>query len=152
MRSINLVWIGMILLSGALAAADEKTEKPNKYQARLDFVSKFAGEPKNSIPYMRNYDFEPLGNNALLLKESTTKAYLLSLDDGCKNLTNSSVIGVNYRGSTINTKFDSVRVTSRRNNMTEKCFINKIQPIDVQAMKAAEDVIRESIKNAKKSD
>jgi hypothetical protein len=152
MRSSNLLWIILVFFSGTVLAADEKTEKQNKYQARLDFVSKFAGEPKNSIPYLRNYDFEPLGNNALLLKESTNKAYLLSLDDGCNNLTKSTAISVNYRGSSINTKFDSVRVTSGRNNMSEKCFINQIQPVDVQAMKAAEDAIRESIKKAKKSD
>lgn len=152
MRSINLAWIGLLVLSGAVLAADEKTDKPNKYQARLDFISKFAGEPKNSIPYMRNYDFEPLGKNALLLKESTNKAYLLTLDNGCNNLTNSVAISVNYHGSTINAKFDSVRVVSRKNNMSEKCQINQIQPVDVPAMKAAEDAIRESIKNAKKSE
>ncbi len=151
MRVTNLILSGILLFSGSVFAADENTAAPNKYQARLDFVTSFAGQPKNSIPYVRNYSFEPLGNNALLMKDSGNNAYLLSLENGCNNLTNAKSINVNYRGSTINTKFDSVRVISRKNNMSEKCQISLIQPIDLKAMQAAEATIRESIKNSKKS-
>lgn len=151
MRVTNLILSGLLLISGSVFAADENSASPNKYQGRLDFVTRFAGEPKNSIPYVRNYSFEPLGNNALLMKESGNNAYLLSLENGCNNLTNAKSINVNYRGSTINTKFDSVRVVSRKNNMSEKCQISLIQPIDLKAMQEAEATIRESIKNSKKS-
>ncbi len=148
MRANNLIWIGLLILSGLVSATDGKPVKPDKYQIRLDFITQFAGEPKSSIPYLRNYDFEPLGKNALLLKYSGNKAYLLLLNNGCNSLTSANAISINNHGSTINAKFDSVRVISRNNNIREKCQINQIQEVDVKAMKAEEAAIRESNKNA----
>ncbi len=142
-----VVFIG--LLAGTSSALDESTKKLDKYAQRLVFVNQFVGEPKSSVPFSGSHDFEPLGDDALLLWESPNRAYLLNVEDFCRNLTWAHAIQVDHQGSSISAKFDSIKVLSNDNSFNDKCRILEIKRVDVKAMKAAEKTKREAEKAAK---
>jgi hypothetical protein len=134
----------------ALSAAETPAAAPDKYAQRKAFVTQFAGEAKSSMPFFRSYDFEPLGNDALLLWESPGRAYLLDVEDFCPNLPTARAIAINNKGSTVSAGFDSITVLDRGQNANNRCRILEIRPVDVKAMKAAEKARREQEKDAKK--
>ncbi len=137
------------LLAGTSNALETSAAKADKYAQRKAFVSQFAGVEKSSVPFTRSYDFEPLGDDALLLWESSSRAYLLGVDNFCRNLTWAHAIQIDNKGSSINAKFDSIKVLSSDNRFNDKCRILDIRPVDVKAMKAAEKAKREAEKAAK---
>ena len=133
----------------ALSVAETPAAAQDKYAQRKAFVSQFAGETKSSMPFFRSYDFEPLGDDALLLWESPGRAYLLDIEDFCPDLPSAQAIAINNKGSTVNARFDSITVLTRGQQATDRCRILEIRPVDVKAMKAAEKAERELDKNAK---
>lgn len=140
----------LVLVACASAGADPagNTVKTDKYQERKAFVEQFAGEAISSAPYSsRSLDFEPLGEEALLLWNGNSRAYLLDVDGFCKDLPWAQAIAVNNNGATLSAKFDSITVMSRDRNFNEKCRIEQIRAVDVPAMKAAEKSKREAEKN-----
>jgi hypothetical protein len=145
---MRLKW--MLLLVAAIAttagAQDRKTERLTKMEQRLEFVTRFASEPKSSVPFARSYDFEPLGRHTLLLYESMNRAYLVEIEDFCPDLPTAMAIGVENKTSTLNAKFDALRIGGR------SCRILQIRPVDVKAMKAAQKAEREAAKAAKATD
>lgn len=142
---MRLYW--MLLLTAALAtsaeAQDRKSERMSKMEQRQEFVTRFAGEPKSSVPFTRSYDFEPLGRHTLLLYESMSRAYRIEIEDFCPDLPTAMAIGVENKTSTLNAKFDALRIGGR------SCRILEIRPVDVKAMKAAQKAEREAAKAAK---
>ncbi|MFY8061264.1 MAG: DUF6491 family protein [Arenimonas sp.] len=145
---MRLKW--MLLLVAGIAttagAQDRKTERLTKMEQRLEFVTRFASEPKSSVPFARSYDFEPLGRHTLLLYESMNRAYLVEIEDFCPDLPTAMAIGVENKTSTLNAKFDALRIGGR------SCQILQIRPVDVKAMKAAQKAEREAAKAAKATD
>ncbi|MEY2865977.1 MAG: hypothetical protein RIQ43_3 [Pseudomonadota bacterium] len=145
---MRLKW--MLLLVAAIAttagAQDRKTERLTKMEQRLEFVTRFASEPKSSVPFARSYDFEPLGRHTLLLYESMNRAYLVEIEDFCPDLPTAMAIGVENKTSTLNAKFDALRIGGR------SCRIQQIRPVDVKAMKTAQKAEREAAKAAKATD
>ena len=144
---MRLKW--MLLLIAAIAtnavAQDRKSERMSKMEQRHEFVIRFAGEPKSSVPFTRSYDFEPLGRHTLLLYESMNRAYLVEIEDFCRDLPTAMAIGVDNKTSILNAKFDAIRIGGR------SCQILQIRPVDVKAMKAAQKAEREAAKAAKPS-
>lgn len=144
---MRLYW--MLLLTAALAtsaeAQDRKSERMSKMEQRQEFVTRFAGEPKSSVPFTRSYDFEPLGRHTLLLYESMSRAYRIEIEDFCPDLPTAMAIGVENKTSTLNAKFDALRIGGR------SCQILEIRPVDVKAMKAAQKAEREAAKAAQSS-
>jgi hypothetical protein len=144
---MRLKW--MLLLITAIAttagAQDRKTERLTKMEQRLEFVTRFASEPKSSVPFARSYDFEPLGRHTLLLYESMNRAYLVEIEDFCPDLPTAMAIGVDNKTSSLSAKFDALRIGGR------SCQILEIRPVDVKAMKAAQKAEREAAKAAKSS-
>ncbi|WP_297802795.1 DUF6491 family protein [Arenimonas sp. GDDSR-1] len=135
---------GMFLLvaviAGTAGAQDRKTERLSKMEQRREFVTRFAAEPKSSVPFSRSYDFEPLGRHTVLLYESMSRAYLVEIEDFCPDLPTAMAIGVDNKTSTLNAKFDALRIGGR------SCKILEIRPVDVKAMKAAQKAEREAAK------
>ncbi len=145
---MRLKW--MLLLVAAIAttagAQDRKTERLTKMEQRLEFVTRFASEPKSSVPFARSYDFEPLGRHTLLLYESMNRAYLVEIEDFCPDLPTAMAIGVDNKTSSLSAKFDALRIGGR------SCQILEIRPVDVKAMKAAQKAERKAAKAAKTTD
>ena len=93
---MRLKWMLLIAAIATNAVAqDRKSERISKMEQRHEFVIRFAGEPKSSVPFTRSYDFEPLGRHTLLLYESMNRAYLVEIEDFCPELTSALAIGVN---------------------------------------------------------
>jgi hypothetical protein len=147
---MSILYLAVLAVASAVSA-DAPASAPDKYEQRKAFVMQFAGETKSSMPFFRSYDFEPLGDDALLLWESPGRAYLLTVDDFCTDLPTARAIVINNKGSTVNAKFDSITVAERGQNANNRCQILEIRPVDVKAMKAAEKAGREQDKNAKSS-
>lgn len=136
------------LMAGASSAQEQAALKVDKYAQRKAFVTEFAGESKSTVPFSGSHDFEPLGDDALLLWESPNRAYLLHVDGFCRNLTWAHAIQVDHQGSSISAKFDSIKVLSN-NSFDDKCRILEIKRVDVKALKAAEKTKRAAEKSAK---
>lgn len=149
MLGLRYAVVFMGLLAGTSSALETSAQKGGKYAQRKAFVTEFAGAAKSSVPFSRSYDFEPLGDDALLLWETSNRAYLLGVDNFCRNLTWAHAIQIDNKGSSINAKFDSIKVLSRDNSFNDKCRILEIRPVDVKAMKAAEKAKREAEKVTK---
>ncbi|MBP6534772.1 MAG: hypothetical protein KA218_06920 [Arenimonas sp.] len=145
-----LLWAALGAASGA-SAAQISAAAPDKYEQRRAFVTQFAGDAKSSMPFFRSYDFEPLGEDALLLWESPGRAYLLDVEDFCADLPTARAITINSKGATVSAGFDAITVLDRGQNANNRCRILKIRPVDVKAMKAAEKARRELEKNAENS-
>lgn len=148
---MSILYLAVLAVASA-ASADAPATAPDKYEQRKAFVTQFAGETKSSMPFFRSYDFEPLGDDALLLWESPGRAYLLAVDDFCTDLPTARAIVINNKGSTVNAKFDSITVADRGQSANNRCRILEIRPVDVKAMKAAEKERRELEKSAEPAD
>jgi hypothetical protein len=132
-----LLWAALAA-AGDASAAQTSAAAPDKYGQRKAFVTQFAGEAKSSMPSFRSYDFEPLGDDALLLWESPGRAYLLDVEDFCADLPSARAIAINNKGATVSAGFDAITVLDRGQSANNRCRILQIRPVDVKAMKAAE--------------
>jgi len=114
--------------------------KDRDYSARLAQVTQFAGEP---VPYVRfglpkkAYDWEPLGDEAVLIWHTRNKAYLVDLEksDSCRHLDREIKIALD----------DGINDLDSRNGYFELrdggwCKMIKIRPVDVVALKKAEKI------------
>lgn len=114
--------------------------KDRDYSARLAQVTEFAGEP---VPYVRfglpksAYDWEPLGDTAVLVWHTRSKAYLVDLEksDSCRDLDREITIRLD----------DNVNDLDIRSGYLELrdggwCKMIKIRPVDVAGLKKAEKV------------
>ena len=128
----------LVLMSSSAVIA-----KDRDYSARLAQVNQFAGEP---IPYVRfglpktAYDWESLGDTAVLVWHTRTKAYLVDLEksDSCRDLDREITIRLD----------NNLNDLDARNGYLELrdggwCKMIKIRPIDVAGLKQAEKLKRE---------
>jgi len=112
--------------------------KDRDYSARLALVTQFAGEP---VPYVRFglprkvYNWEPLGDSAVLVWHTRNKAYLVDLEksDSCRDLDREITIKLD----------NSINDLDTRNGYLELrgggwCKMAKIRPVDVASLKIAE--------------
>jgi hypothetical protein len=140
MKRIAPLLFGLLMFPlNALA----KEPKVNKLQERYAFVSQFAGEAKPSVVFMRYDSFELLGDHSILLYESMNRAYVVDVDNFCRELPWAFAIGVENHGNTLSARFDSLRVRG------QSCRIMQIKPVDVKAMKLAQKKLRDEEKLAK---
>lgn len=146
-----MFWAALSAASVA-SAVDTAAGAPDKFEQRKAFVTQFAGESMSSMPFFRSYDFEPLGDDALLLWESPGRAYLLNVEDFCPDLPSARAIAINSKGSTVSARFDSITVSGRGQSANNRCRILEIRPVDVKAMKAAGKAGREPEKSAESTD
>jgi len=137
------VFVLIALMAMPALASERKQSMMEKMQARKAFVTQFAAEPKASVSFLRQYDFEPLGQHSLLLYESMSRAYLVEIEDFCTDLPWVMAIGIDTKTSNLNAKFDSIRVRDR------SCRILEIRPVDVKAMKAEQKRLNAAKKAAK---
>ena len=133
----RLQWV-MTTLFLALACSSAGLAKDRDYSARLALVTQFAGEP---VPYVRfglpkkAYDWEPLGDTAVLVWHTRSKAYLVDLkpSDSCRDLDREITIRLD----------NNINDLDARNGYIDFrdggwCKMIKIRPVDVAALKNAE--------------
>jgi len=140
MNRLPLMCAGFLL---ALASSAVVMAKGRDYSARLAQVNQFAGEP---VPYVRfglpktAYDRESLGDTAVLVWHTRSKAYLVDLEksDSCRDLDWEITIRLDNNLNDLDT----------RNGYLELrdggwCKMIKIRPVDVAGLKQAEKLKRE---------
>jgi hypothetical protein len=114
--------------------------KDRDYSERLAQVAQFAGEP---VPYVRfglpktAYDWEPLGDTAVLVWHTRSKAYLVDLEksDSCRDLDREMKIRLDGNLNDLDARNGYIDL---RNGGW--CKMIKIRPVDVAALKKAEKV------------
>jgi Family of unknown function (DUF6491) len=127
--------LGVILISSLLTQTADA--KKRDYSERLNLVTQFAGE---EIPYVRfglprtAHDWEYLGDEAILVWHTRSKAYLVGLEksSACRDLEHEFAIKLDDRVNDLDTR--SGYIDTRYGGW---CKINKIRPVNVAALKQA---------------
>lgn len=133
----RLQWV-MTTLFLALSCSSAGLAKDRDYSARLALVTQFVGEP---VPYVRfglpkkAYDWESLGDTAVLVWHTRSKAYLVDLkpSDSCRDLDREITIRLD----------NNINDLDARNGYIDLrdggwCKMIKIRPVDVVGLKKAE--------------
>lgn len=103
----------------------------------------YAGDPVAEIRAMRGINgWTPVSRTQLVIWTGINQAWLLTVWEGCYNLTFANAIQVTRTGYTIS-RFEKVRVEN------ETCAIREIRPIDVVRMKADRKAARDTTPKSK---
>jgi hypothetical protein len=108
---------------------------------KLALYRAHAGEPVSSFRYLGRMDsWESLGNTALAVWTRPREAWLLELGTTCPGLGFAMAIGLTSHTGQVSARFDDVLVQDSTPNVP--CRIERIRPLDVDALKAAEKDLR----------
>ena len=131
----------LIAIPLALSLAACATTGPSydeRHAADLALYRAHAVEEVGSIPFSGSVDrWTALGESALAVWTSPSRAWLLELTSRCPDLEHSYGIGFDSRDSRIDAGFDSV-VPLSQPGIDIPCRIGSIHRIDVEALRAAE--------------
>ena len=120
--------------------------KDRDYSARLAQVIEFAGE---SVPYVRfglpktAYDWESLGDTAVLVWHTRSKEYLVDLEksDSCRDLDREITIRLDNNVNDLDARSGYLELRDGG-----WCKMIKIRPINVSGLKQAEKLKRDGKK------
>jgi Family of unknown function (DUF6491) len=134
MKRFGILLAGFLLAQVISAVVVAKTRD---YSERLALVTQFAGEPVEFVRFglpRTAYDWEYLGDEAILIWHTRSKAYLVDLEksDACRHLDREIAIKLQ----------DSVNDLDTRGGYIDLrdggwCKMTKIRPIDVAGLKKA---------------
>ena len=141
----NLLLSAVVMLCLAACASIGAKLSDNE---RLEIYRSHAGEPVRSFTDLGNlHSWTALGESALAVWVTPNQAYLLELDRRCENLNFAQTVGFTGTAGTVLAGLDNVVVRgSDRPNFP--CGINQIRPLDVKALKTAEQNARDSARKS----
>ena len=135
-----LVFAVLSTLAFSACASDPRTSDAD----RLALYRANAGAPVDNFQYFGRLDgWTPLGDTALTVWTRPSTAYLLELKGTCQDLDFANAITVTNQMGRVYSRFDKVIVLGRGANQIP-CWIKEIRPIDVKALKAAEQEKRQA--------
>ncbi|KGM57594.1 hypothetical protein N799_05940 [Lysobacter arseniciresistens ZS79] len=103
-----------------------------------------AGAPVNKFSYFGTlHSWEPIGDDALVVWTRPSDAYLLRLASACPRLDVARSISLSDQTGAVFAGLDNVVVLDQSTSIP--CRIETIQPLDVKAIRQAEDVARASL-------
>lgn len=109
---------------------------------RLALYRQHAGAPVDRFQYFGSIDgWTPLGDSALALWTRPNQAYLLELQGRCQDLDFAQAISVTNQMGSVHRRFDKVIVLGQQ-SIKIPCFIDRILPLDVKALKQAQKEMR----------
>ena len=122
----------------ALAGSSIGMAKNRDYSARLAQVTQFAGEPVAYVRFTvprKAYDWEPLGDTAILVWHTRTKAYLVDLEksDSCRDLDREITIRLDNNINDLDTRNGYLDLQGGG-----WCKMTKIRPVNVAGLKEAQ--------------
>lgn len=134
---MNRMLLAIVTILITVSCASVGTAKDRDYSARLALVTQFAGEP---VPYVRfslprtTYDWESLGDTAVLVWHTPSKAYLVDLEKSgaCRNLNHEMVIKLDNNINDLDARNGYFKIRDGG-----WCKMIKIRPVDVAGLKAA---------------
>lgn len=111
---------------------------------RLALYRAHAGPPVDNFQYFGRLDgWTPLGNTALAVWTRPSEVYLLELQATCTDLDFANAISVTNQFGRVYARFDKVIVLGSAVQHVP-CWIREIRPVDVKALRAAEQEKREA--------
>jgi hypothetical protein len=133
----------LLLAAATLLAATGCATNPISDAERLDIYRAHAGAPVGSFRYFTQLDgWTPLGDTALAVWARPSDVYLLELSGSCPGLDFASAISVTSQMGTVHARFDKVLVLDR-STPAIPCQIREIRPVDIKAIRHAEQDRRE---------
>ena len=131
-------FIAIPLALSLAACATTGPSNDERYAADLALYRAHAVEEVGSIPFSGSVDrWTGLGDHALAVWTSPSRAWLLELTTRCPDLEHSYGIGFDSRDSRIDAGFDSV-VPMSQSGLQVPCRIGSIHRIDVEALRATQ--------------
>ena len=136
-----LVLLAATALSGC-ATGGKQTDAE-----KLAFYRGHAGEPVKDFQYFgRLNGWTPLGDGAVAVWTKPSEGYLLELFGPCTDLGSAPAISLSNSMGRVSSRFDSVYVLGGGGNTTMRipCRIQTIRPLDVKALRQAQQELREA--------
>lgn len=141
MKRFSLVISPLLAAAFALSGCASTGPKLDDAQ-RLALYRGHAGAPVDSFQYFGRIDgWTPLGDSALAVWTKPNQAYLLELQGSCPDLDFAQAISVSNQMGRVHQRFDKVTVLGQQ-SIKMPCFIGRILPLDVKAIKQAQQDMR----------
>ncbi|HEU4813884.1 MAG TPA: DUF6491 family protein [Xanthomonadaceae bacterium] len=135
---MKVQFIAIPLALSLAACATTGPGDDERYAAKLALYRAHAIEEVGSIPFSGSVDrWTGLGDSALAVWTSPSRAWLLELSGPCPNLDHSYGIGFDSRDGRIDAGFDAV-VPLSGPGIDIPCRIDSIHRINVEALRAVE--------------
>lgn len=128
------------LLLAALAGCASPGPR-ERMAARLAEVEAHAGAPVESFHLWQLDRWETLGRAELMVWTRPNEAWLLRVDEPCRDLEFANALTLSSSVGRVHRRFDAVQFEHQR------CRINEIRPVDGRALKAARRATAESAAN-----
>lgn len=143
-RPISMLSFVLCAALATLSLAGCATGPKLSDEQRLSLYRAHAGAPVDSFQYFGSINgWTPLSDSALALWTKPNQAYLLELSGRCPDLEFAQAITVTNQMGRVHQRFDKVIVLGRQ-SIKMPCFISRILPLDVKAIKQAQQDIREA--------
>jgi hypothetical protein len=125
------IWIILAALA-AVGACSSMRNRETDAQTLARYMD-YAGEPVQSFSYLGRFDnWHALGRDKLVVWTSVNNAYLLTVQEPCRELQFANSIGLTTTTSSVQSGFDYVRVGQ------DRCLITEIRPVNYKELKAAQ--------------
>lgn len=137
-----LLLLAWSLLLTACASTPRQTDAE-----KLALYRSHAGAPVMDFQYFGSINgWGPIGDSALVVWTRPSQAYLLELFGPCTDLDYAPAISLSNSMGRVSSRFDSVNVLGGGGNSTMRipCRIEIIRPLDVKALKQAQQDLREA--------
>ena len=107
----------------------------------------YAGAPIQQFTWLGHYDsWEPIGTNELVLRTTSSQAYLIRVAPPCENLEFTNRIEITSTANTVYAHFDFVKVGTSSGHW--RCPIQEIRPLNYGKMRQD---MRKELEEAKAS-
>ena len=94
----------------------------------------YAGAPVQQFTWFGHYDsWEPIGTNELVVRTTSSQAYLIRVAPPCENLEFTNRIEITSTANTVSAHFDFVKVGD--SSGPRRCPIQEIRPLDYLKMR-----------------
>ncbi len=136
--------LAIILVTTAALVACATTGKLSGSE-RLELYRAHAGEPVRDFQYFGSLNgWTELGDSALAVWTRPGEAWLLDLGGPCMDLAYAPAISVSNMMGRVSARFDRVTVLGGAPGPRIPCRIESIRPLDVKALRASEQELREA--------
>jgi len=142
MKALGILLMAVATMTTAAVGASDgkssRTEQLALYRAN-------ARAPVESFQYFGRLDgWTPLGDRAVAVWTRPREAYLIEVDDPCPDLDFADAIGLTTQVGRVYARFDQVIPRAFGGGARPvPCRIREIRPLDVKALKSAEQDVRE---------
>ncbi|MBV2209544.1 MAG: hypothetical protein KUL77_08275 [Thermomonas sp.] len=139
MKTLVLSVIAAAVLAGCATAQISDSDRLALYQAN-------AGAPVNTIMYTSPRGWDRVDSEHIVVDMAPNRQWLLTLSGNCLDWgTGSPFIGLEPKIGGMLAKFDEVHVKGA----PMSCRINEIRPVNIKAIRASENALREQAKAQK---